>query len=83
MPSGRLIVRGCVAGPTFLILGVFFMIIIDVAPVSATACVMGIDGFVECMLDVHICCRRFDKFSVTTVMSSLSTSMFWVGYKVD
>ncbi len=58
------------------------MIIIDVAPVSATACVMGIDGFLGCMLDAHICCRRFDKFSVITVMSSLSMSMFWVGYKV-
>jgi len=54
----------------------------DVAPVSATACVMGIDGFLGCMLDAHICCRWFDKFSITTVMSSLSTSMFWVGYKV-
>ena len=59
------------------------MIIIDVAPVSATVCVMGIDGFLGCMLDAHICCRRVDKLSVTTVMSSLSkSSMFWVGYKV-
>ena len=58
------------------------MIIIDVAPVSATACVMGIDGFLGCMLDAHICCRRVDKLSVTTVMSSLSKSMLWVGYKV-
>ncbi len=61
VPSGKLIVRGCVDGRTFLTLGVFFVIIIDVAPVSATACVMGIDGFLGCMLDAHICCRRFDK----------------------
>jgi hypothetical protein len=58
------------------------MIIIDVAPVSATACVMGIAGFLGCMLDAHICCRWVDKFSMTTVMSSLSTSTLWVGYKV-
>ena len=32
------------------------MIITDVAPVSATACVMGIDGFLGCTLDAHICC---------------------------
>ena len=81
-PSGKLILSGFVAGRTFFILGVFFMIIIDVAPVSATACVMGIDGFLGCMLDAHICCRRVDKLSVTTVMSSLSKSMLWVGYKV-
>ena len=58
------------------------MIIIDVAPVSATACVMGIDGSLGCMLDAHICCRLVDKLSVTTVMSSLSESTLWVGYKV-
>jgi hypothetical protein len=54
VPSGKLIVRGCVARRTFFILGVFFVIIIDVAPVSATACVMGIAGFLGCTLDVHI-----------------------------
>ena len=54
----------------------------DVAPVSATACVLGIAVFLGCMLDAHICRRWFDKLSVTTVMSSLSTTMFWVGYKV-
>jgi hypothetical protein len=58
------------------------MIITDVAPVSATACVMGIDGFLGCMLDAHICIRWLDKLSVTTVVLSLSTTMFWVGYKV-
>jgi hypothetical protein len=81
-PSGKLILSGCVAGCTFFILGVFFMITIDVAHVSATACVIGIDGFLGCMLDAHICCRRVDKFSMTTVMSSLSTFTFWVRYKV-
>ncbi len=55
VPSGKLIVRGVVAGRTFFILGVFFMIITDVAPVSATACVIGIDGFLGCTLDAHIC----------------------------
>ena len=44
MPSGKLILRGFVVGHTFLI-GAFFMTNTDVAPVSATACVMGIDGF--------------------------------------
>ncbi len=79
-PSGKsLILSGCVAGRIFFILGVFFMIITDIAPVSATACVMGIDGLLGCMLDAHICCRRVDKLSVTTVMSSLSTSTLWVG----
>jgi Na+/H+ antiporter NhaB len=58
------------------------MIITDVAPVSATACVMGIDGFLGCMLDAHICICWLDKLSVTTVVLSLSTTMFWVGYKV-
>ena len=54
VPSGKLIVRGCVARRTFFILGVFFMIIIAVAPVSATACVMGIDGFLGCTLALRI-----------------------------
>ena len=54
MPSGKLIVRGCVTRRTFFILGVFFMIITDVAPVSATACVMGITGFLGCTLDAHV-----------------------------
>ncbi len=44
VPSGKLILRGFVVGHTFFI-GVFFMTIMDIAHVSATACVMGIDGF--------------------------------------
>jgi hypothetical protein len=81
VPSGKLILRGFVVGRTFFI-GVFFVTITDVAPVSATACVMGIDGFLGCTLDAHIWWRCFDKLSDTTVMSSLSTTMVWVGYKV-
>ncbi len=65
VPSGKLILRGFVVGRTFFI-GVFFMTNTDVAPVSATACVMGIDGFLGCMIDTHICRRWFDKLSVTT-----------------
>ena len=81
VPSGKLILRGFVVGHTFFI-GVFFVTITDVAPVSAIACVMGIDGFLGCMLDAHICWHWFDKLSVTTVILSLSTTMVWVGYKV-
>ncbi len=44
MPSGKLILRGFVVGRTFFI-GVFCMTNMYVALVSATACVMGIDGF--------------------------------------
>jgi hypothetical protein len=73
--------RGFVVGRTFFI-GVPFMTITDVAHVSATTCVMGIDGFLGCMLDAHICCHWFDKLSVTTEISSLSTTLFWVGCKV-
>ncbi len=54
VPSGKLILRGFVVGHIFFI-GVFFMTITDVAPVSATACVMGIDGFLGCTLNAHIC----------------------------
>ena len=81
VPSGKLILRGFVVGRTFFI-GVLFMTNTDVAPVSATACVMVIDGFLRCTLDAHICRCWFDKLSVTTVMSSMSMTMFWVGYKV-
>jgi hypothetical protein len=54
VPSGNLILRGFVGRHTFFI-GVFFMTNMDVAPVSTTACVMGIDGFLGCTLDAHIC----------------------------
>ena len=77
----KLILRGFVVGRTFFI-GVFFMTNTDVAPVSATPSVMGINGFLGCTLEAHICRCWFDKLSATTVMSLLSTSMFWVGYKV-
>ncbi len=81
VPSGKLILRGFFVG-RIVFIGVFFMTITDVTPVSATACVMGIDGFLSCMLDAHIWWRWCDKLSVTTVMSPLSTTMFCVGYKV-
>ena len=81
VPSGKLILRGFVAGHTYFT-GVFLMTNTDVAPVSATPCVMGMKGFLGCTLDAHICRRWFDKLLVTTVMSSLFTTMFWVEYKV-
>jgi hypothetical protein len=54
VPSGKFIVRGFVAMRIFCI-GVCFMTNMDVAPVSATACVLGIDDFLGCTLDAHIC----------------------------
>ena len=52
--SGKLILSGFVVGLIFFI-GVSFITNIDVPPVLATACVMGIDGFLGCILDAHIC----------------------------
>ena len=54
VPSGKLILRGFVVGHIFF-MGVFFMTSTDVAPVSAPACVMGINGFLGCTPDAHIC----------------------------
>jgi hypothetical protein len=81
VPSGKSILRGFVVGHTFFI-GVFFMTNMDVAPVSATPCVMGINGFMGCTLDAHIRRCWFDKLSVTTVLLLLSTPLFWVGYEI-
>ena len=81
VPSGKLILSGFVAGRTFFI-GVFFMTIIDVVPVSTTVCVMGIVGFLGCLLGAHMCCCCFDRLSVTTAISLLSMLMFCVGHKV-
>jgi hypothetical protein len=75
VPSGKLILRGFVAGCTFFI-GVSFMTIIDIAPVSGTACVMGIVG----LLGGLRC--RIDTLEVTTFVSSLSLCILVVGYKV-
>ena len=47
VPTGKLMLRGFVVGCIFY-MGVFFMTITNVAPVSATACVMGIAGFLGC-----------------------------------
>ena len=44
VPSGKLLLRRFVVGHIFF-MGVFFMTITNVAPVSATACVMDINGF--------------------------------------
>jgi hypothetical protein len=80
LPLGKLMVRGFVAGQIFLI-GFPFNTMTKVAPVSATACVSGIAGFVGCMQEAHtsIC---FVLMEVTTVLPSMLTSRFWVGYKV-
>jgi hypothetical protein len=80
VPSGKLILMGFVVGRTFFI-GVFFMTKTGVAPVSATACAMGINGFLGCTIDVHICWHWFDKLSVTTVMPLLLMTMFGWGTK--
>ena len=61
--------------------GVPFNTKIEVAPVSATACVGGISGFFGCIIMPHISFCLFT-FDVMTILSSSSTSIFWVGYKV-
>ncbi len=81
VPSGKLILRGFVAGRTFFI-GVSFMSITDVAPVLATACVMGIIGLLGCVLGAHILGCRIDTLEVTTVVLSSSLCIILVGYKV-
>ena len=54
VPSCKLNLSGFVIG-RIIFIGVSFMTNMDVAPVSATACVMGIDGFLGCTLDAYIC----------------------------
>ena len=80
VPSGKLILSVFFAGCTFFV-GVFFTTITNVAPVSATVCVMGIVGFLGCELWAHMCCCCVNRLSVTTVILSLSMLMFCVGYK--
>ena len=53
---------------------------IVVAPVSAIPCELGINGLVVCALCAHTSLRG-DTLEVTTVMSSLSEVLLWVGYK--
>jgi hypothetical protein len=49
------------------------------APVSAIPCELGIIGSVVCTLCAHtLLC---DTFEVTTVLSSSSEVLIWVGYK--
>jgi hypothetical protein len=81
IPSGKLILRGFVAGRTFF-MGVSFMTITDIVPVSATVCVMGIVGLLGCVLGVHILCCRVNTLEVTTVVSLSSLCILLVGYKV-
>ena len=52
MPSGKLTRRGVTAGQIFFIF-VPFNTNTDVAPVSATACVGGIDGFLGRVIMPH------------------------------
>ena len=71
VPSGKLILSGFVAGRTFFI-SLSFMTIIDVAPVLATACVMGIVGLLGCVLREHILRCRVDTLEATTVVLASS-----------
>ncbi len=81
MPSGKLTMSGVTADQIFFIL-VPFNTNTDVAPVSATACVGGIDGFLDCVTTPHNFCDPL-MFEVITVLSSSSSSvLFLVGYKV-
>ena len=74
-------VRGFVAGRMFFIGVLPFNTKTKVAPVSATACVAGIAGFFGGVTMPHILCC-FVVFDVMAVLSSSSTTAFWVVYKV-
>ena len=52
-----------------------------VAPVSAITCVGGIVGFFSGVIMQHISCH-FAMFDVMTILSSSSTIIFWLGYKL-
>ena len=80
MPSGKLMTRGVTAGQ------IFFIFVpcnsnTNVALISVTACVGGIDGFLGCVIMPHILCDPL-MFDVMTVLSSSSSIVFLVGYKV-
>ena len=78
---GKLIMRGFTAGRMFFIV-VPFNTKIEIAPAPATSCVGGIAGFFGCVIMPHILCN-FLMFDVTMIISSsLTTILFWVGYKV-
>ena len=77
-PSGSLMLMGFGAIHTFC-MGVSFITNKVVHPISAIPCVLGINGLELCMLCAHtLLC---DKFEVTTVVSSSSEVLIWVGYK--
>jgi hypothetical protein len=80
LPSGRLIVRGCVASQKFDMV-VPFMTKTEVAPVSITACVHGILVIYGCILCAHTSCC-LDLFIVTNVILLLSSTVVRLGYKV-
>ena len=79
MPSGKLTTRGVTAGQIFFIFP--FNTNTDIAPVSATACVGGIDGFLGCVIMPHNSCDPL-VFDVIIVLSSSSSILYLVGYKV-
>ena len=77
-PSGNFMLSGLSAIRTFC-MGVSAITNTVVAPVSAIPCELGINGSVVCTLCAHtLLC---DTFEVTTVLSSSSEVLIWVGYK--
>ena len=78
-PSGNFMLSGLGAIRTFC-MGVSAITNTVVAPVSAIPCELGINGSVVCTLCAHtLLCRA--TFEVTTVLSSSSELLLWVGYK--
>jgi hypothetical protein len=77
-PSGNFMLRGLGATRTFC-MGVSAITNTVVAPVSAIPCELGTNGSVVCTLCAHT--LLFDTFEVTTVLSSSSKVLIWVGYK--
>ena len=77
-PLGIFLFRGSGAICTFY-MGVLAITNTDVAPVSATPCVLGILGHPIWMLGVHNSCR--DVLEGTTVLSLSSMLSIWVGSK--
>jgi hypothetical protein len=78
--KGKLTTSGVTADQIFFIL-VPFNTNTNVVPVSATACVGGIDGFLGCVIMPHNSCDPL-MFKVITVLSSSSSIVFLVGYKL-
>ena len=78
-PSGNFMLRGLGEICTFC-MGVSAITNTVVAPVSAIPCELGINGRVVCTLCAHTSLRG-DRLEVTTVLSSSSEVLIWVGYK--